>query len=214
VEESARRWRSVSRINVLIAITAAIIGLIYGYDLGSIASALLFLVPASDLNTFMTSVVTSAAVLGQLFGALYAGCISNTIGRKRSLVLVALGYAAFAGLGLHFRVFPRAPAHPGRLSNAERRSVRQLHRRSRVPGRPGLSRRLGYVRDLLGPGLVRLRLRTCPETKGRPLQAIRTYWYNGRRWSEESSICAFRKTAIRPSRPQQVYPSSGIGARC
>jgi hypothetical protein len=72
--------------------------LIYGYDLGSIASALLFLVPAFDLSTFMTSVVTSAVVLGQLFGALFAGRISNTIGRKRSLVLVALGYAAFAGL--------------------------------------------------------------------------------------------------------------------
>ena len=28
----------------------------------------------------------------------------------------------------------------------------------------------------------------APETKGRPLEAIRTYWYNGRRWSEESSI--------------------------
>ena len=115
MEESAGRWRSVSRINVLIAITAAIIGLIYGYDLGSIASALLFLVPAFDLNTFMTSVVTSAVVLGQWFGALYAGCISNTIGRKRCLVLVALGYAAFAGLGLRFREFPRAPSHPGRL---------------------------------------------------------------------------------------------------
>jgi MFS family permease len=98
VEEGAARGRSVSRLNVLIAITAAIIGLIYGYDLGSIASALLFLVPAFDLTTFMTSVVTSAVVLGQLFGALFAGRISNTIGRKRSLVLVALGYAAFAGL--------------------------------------------------------------------------------------------------------------------
>jgi MFS transporter, SP family, galactose:H+ symporter len=98
VEEGAARVRSVSRLNVLIAITAAIIGLIYGYDLGSIASALLFLVPAFDLTTFMTSVVTSAVVLGQLFGALFAGRISNTIGRKRSLVLVALGYAAFAGL--------------------------------------------------------------------------------------------------------------------
>jgi MFS family permease len=98
VEEGAARGQSVSRLNVLIAITAAIIGLIYGYDLGSIASALLFLVPAFDLSTFMTSVVTSAVVLGQLFGALFAGRISNTIGRKRSLVLVALGYAAFAGL--------------------------------------------------------------------------------------------------------------------
>src|ERR671920_839157 len=86
VERGAERGQSVSRLNVLIAITAAIIGLIYGYDLGSIASALLFLVPAFDLTTFMTSVVTSAVVLGQLFGALFAGRISNTIGRKRSLV--------------------------------------------------------------------------------------------------------------------------------
>ena len=27
----------------------------------------------------------------------------------------------------------------------------------------------------------------APETKGRPLEAIRTYWYNGGRWPEESS---------------------------
>jgi MFS family permease len=58
----------------------------------------LFLVPTFGLSTFMTSIVTSAVVLGQLFGALFAGSISNTIGRKRSLVIVALGYVAFAGL--------------------------------------------------------------------------------------------------------------------
>jgi hypothetical protein len=27
----------------------------------------------------------------------------------------------------------------------------------------------------------------APETKGRPLEAIRTYWYNGGRWPEEPS---------------------------
>jgi SP family galactose:H+ symporter-like MFS transporter len=53
---SGSRRRNVSRLNVLIALTAAIIGLIYGYDLGSIASALLFLVPDFHLSTFMTSV--------------------------------------------------------------------------------------------------------------------------------------------------------------
>lgn len=53
-----------SRLNILIAATAAIVGLIYGCDLGSIASTLLFLDPAFDLSTFMTSVVT----LGQLLG--------------------------------------------------------------------------------------------------------------------------------------------------
>ena len=51
-------WGSVSRLNVLIAGTAAIIGIIYGYDLGSIASAILFLQPDLDLSTFMVSAVT------------------------------------------------------------------------------------------------------------------------------------------------------------
>jgi SP family galactose:H+ symporter-like MFS transporter len=91
-------YGSLSRLNVLIAGTAAIVGLIYGYDLGSIAGALLFLVPAFGLSTFMTSVVVSAVVLGQLVGAFVAGRISNTIGRKPTMVLVALGYAIFAGL--------------------------------------------------------------------------------------------------------------------
>jgi MFS family permease len=27
----------------------------------------------------------------------------------------------------------------------------------------------------------------APETRGRPLEAIRTYWYNGGRWPEETS---------------------------
>ena len=92
------RRRFVSRLNVLIAGTAAIVGLIYGYDLGAIASAILFLGPDFQLSDFMISVVTSAVVLGQLFGAFSAGRISNTIGRKRTMVGVALGYAAFAGL--------------------------------------------------------------------------------------------------------------------
>jgi MFS transporter, SP family, galactose:H+ symporter len=89
---------AVSRLNVYIAGTAAIIGLIYGYDLGSIASALLFLVPDFELSTFMTSAVTSAVVLGQLAGAFSAGRISNTIGRKRTMVGIALGYVLFAAL--------------------------------------------------------------------------------------------------------------------
>jgi hypothetical protein len=28
----------------------------------------------------------------------------------------------------------------------------------------------------------------APETKGRPLEAIRTYWYNGGRWPEETHM--------------------------
>jgi SP family galactose:H+ symporter-like MFS transporter len=43
----------------LIALTAAIIGIIYGYDLGSIAGVILFLEPDLGLSTFMVSVVTA-----------------------------------------------------------------------------------------------------------------------------------------------------------
>src|ERR687897_341411 len=96
--EGGGRRHSLSRQNMLIAGTAGIIGLIYGYDIGSIASALLFLVPDFDLSTFMTSAVTSAVVLGQLAGAFSAGRISNTIGRKRTMVAIALGYVLFAAL--------------------------------------------------------------------------------------------------------------------
>ena len=97
MDEGAAR-RPVSRLNVLIAGTAAIIGVIYGYDLGSIASAILFLQPDLHLSTFMVSVVTATVVLGQLFGAFSAGRITNTIGRKRTMVAVALGYVIFAAL--------------------------------------------------------------------------------------------------------------------
>ena len=89
---------SVSRLNVFIGGTAAIIGLIYGYDLGAIAAAILFLAPDLGLSTFMVSVVTATVVLGQLFGAFSAGSITNRLGRKRTMVGIALGYVVFAAL--------------------------------------------------------------------------------------------------------------------
>src|ERR671914_1138610 len=97
-QQEGSRFRYVSRLNILIAGTAAIIGIIYGYDLGSIASAILFLEPDLGLSTFMVSVVTATVVLGQLFGAFSAGSITNRLGRKRTMVGIALGYVIFAAL--------------------------------------------------------------------------------------------------------------------
>ena len=68
---------STSRLNLLIASTAAGIGLIYGYDLGSIASAILFLEEDLGVSTWQISVITSWVVLGQLVGALAGGRIAN-----------------------------------------------------------------------------------------------------------------------------------------
>jgi MFS family permease len=89
---------SISKLNLTIAVTAGIVGIIYGYDLGSIASAILFLKPDFHLSDFQLSIVTSAVVLGQLVGAFCAGRIANAIGRQRTMVGIALGYAIFAAL--------------------------------------------------------------------------------------------------------------------
>src|ERR671929_506041 len=88
----------LTRENLLIVIAAATIGLIYGYDLGAIATAILFLKPDFQLTAFQTSAVTTSVVVGQLVGAFFAGRITNRFGRKNTMIAVALGYAAFTGL--------------------------------------------------------------------------------------------------------------------
>ncbi|HET7270394.1 MAG TPA: sugar porter family MFS transporter [Rubrobacter sp.] len=95
---AARGHSHATRENMLIMLAAAMIGLIYGYDLGSIATALLFLTPDFQLTSFQTSVVTTSVVVGQLIGAFVAGSITNRFGRKNTMIAVAIGYAAFTGL--------------------------------------------------------------------------------------------------------------------
>ena len=79
-----------------VAIAAATIGVIYGYDLGNISGALLFITKEFDLTTKQTEWVTSIVVAGSIAGALIASRLANAIGRKPTMVVVALAYAAFA----------------------------------------------------------------------------------------------------------------------
>src|SRR3954454_6050458 len=79
-----------------IAIAAATIGIIYGYDLGAIAGALLFITKDFDLSTKQTEWVATIVVVGSIVGALTGGRLANAIGRKPAMVLVALTYASFA----------------------------------------------------------------------------------------------------------------------
>jgi sugar porter (SP) family MFS transporter len=84
---------------LLVGLTAASVGVIYGYDLSSIAGALLFISKQFDLNTRQQELVTTTVVIGQIGGALGGGVLANAIGRKKSMVLITLGYALFALLG-------------------------------------------------------------------------------------------------------------------
>jgi MFS transporter, SP family, galactose:H+ symporter len=87
------------RHGLLVGLTAASLGIVYGYDLSNIAGALLFITDEFGLTTRQQELVTTAVVLGEIAGALGAGVLANLIGRRRSMVLVAAGYAVFAMLG-------------------------------------------------------------------------------------------------------------------
>src|SRR3954468_544224 len=86
------------RMGFRVAVAAATIGVIYGYDLGNISGALLFITKEFDLSTKQTEWVATIVVAGSIAGALVASRLANAIGRKPTMVLVAITYAIFAVL--------------------------------------------------------------------------------------------------------------------
>jgi len=84
---------------LLVGLTAASVGVIYGYDLSIIAGAQLFVTKDFALVTRQQELLTTMVVIGQIAGALGAGALANAIGRKKSVVLMLVAYATFALLG-------------------------------------------------------------------------------------------------------------------
>ncbi|MGH3561965.1 MAG: MFS transporter, partial [Mycobacterium sp.] len=91
--------RRSSPLVLVVGAAAASVGVIYGYDLSNIASALLFMTTDFDLSAAEQEMVATAAVIGAIAGAVVGGWLANTIGRKKSMVAVAAAYAVFAVVG-------------------------------------------------------------------------------------------------------------------
>jgi sugar porter (SP) family MFS transporter len=83
-------------LSVTIALTAATIGVIYGYDTGSIAGALLFIPDRFGLSTQATEWVTTFTGLGLIAGAVGANRLADAVGRKVTMLIIAATFAAFA----------------------------------------------------------------------------------------------------------------------
>lgn len=94
-EESARRAR---RNVVLTAAIAGLGGLLFGYDTGVIAGALLFIKGDFDLGSFAQGLVVAAVPIGAIFGAAYAGPAADRYGR-RVMILLAAGVFIVGALG-------------------------------------------------------------------------------------------------------------------
>ncbi|WCC80727.1 sugar porter family MFS transporter [Cutibacterium equinum] len=79
---------------IFIAVTAAALGITYGYDISNTAAALQFV--KRDFGIY--SSINTASVLGQIGGAIIGGPMANAIGRKKSMIIIAAGYTVFAVL--------------------------------------------------------------------------------------------------------------------
>ncbi|WP_290184950.1 sugar porter family MFS transporter [Corynebacterium glaucum] len=86
-----------------VAATAALGGLLFGYDTGVMSGALLFITPEFGMTPSQEGFVTSMLLVGAAIGALTGGAVADALGRRRTLILsgvifvVGSGWCALAG---------------------------------------------------------------------------------------------------------------------
>ena len=97
-----------------VACVAALGGLLFGYDIGIISGALLFIKNDFPLTPFLTGVVVSSILLGAVIGAGASGGLGDRLGRRKVVLIAAVIFAAGAvgmalspnvGVLIFFRVF-------------------------------------------------------------------------------------------------------------
>ncbi len=79
-----------SGYNRFLLLVAGLGGLLYGVDVGIIAGALPYLEATSGLNAGQLSIVVAAVLLGSVISTLFAGALSDWIGRKPLMLVSGL----------------------------------------------------------------------------------------------------------------------------
>jgi sugar porter (SP) family MFS transporter len=101
--EQPRPQAEANAFLLLITGVTAIAGFLYGYDTGIISGALLHMTEEFGLGHRMQEVIAASILVGAVIGALACGAISERIGRRRTVLLVAvvflIGAAASAMSG-------------------------------------------------------------------------------------------------------------------
>ncbi len=93
---TSTKVRTTKGLAITISLTAATVGVVYGYDTGSIAGALLFLPKQFKLSTNAVEWITTFTGLGLILGALLANRLADRFGRKAAMVVIAAGFTVFA----------------------------------------------------------------------------------------------------------------------
>ncbi|WP_067705072.1 MULTISPECIES: sugar porter family MFS transporter [unclassified Erwinia] len=88
--EASKTPQSTEPLVKVIAFIATLGGLLFGYDTGVIAGALLFMKHDLHLTSLTTGMVTSFLILGSAIGAIAAGRVADRFGRKKIILAMAL----------------------------------------------------------------------------------------------------------------------------
>ena len=84
-----------TRFVYLAAAISALGGMLFGYDIGVISGAILFIKKDFTLSSGMEEVVVSSVLLGSLAGAAVGGMLADRFGRRKLLIVTAIVF----GLG-------------------------------------------------------------------------------------------------------------------
>lgn len=79
--------------NRFLLLVAGLGGLLYGVDVGIIAGALPYLEATSGLNAQQLSIVVAAVLMGTVISTLFAGLLSDRLGRKPVMILSGILFA-------------------------------------------------------------------------------------------------------------------------
>jgi sugar porter (SP) family MFS transporter len=73
-----------------VSFIAGLGGILYGFDMGVIAAALIYVRDSFHLSTVMQEVLVIAVLIGVMIGALVGGAVADRIGRRKTLVWGAI----------------------------------------------------------------------------------------------------------------------------
>jgi sugar porter (SP) family MFS transporter len=69
-----------------VSFIAGLGGILYGFDMGVIAAALIYVRDAFHLSTWMQEVLVIAVLIGVMIGALIGGTVADRVGRRKTLI--------------------------------------------------------------------------------------------------------------------------------
>ncbi len=78
------------RFVYLATAVSALGGMLFGYDIGVISGAILFIKEEFSLSSGMEEIVVSAVLLGSLIGAAAGGVLADKVGRRKLLIVTAI----------------------------------------------------------------------------------------------------------------------------